>query len=379
MISIPFTVVVRQDEMVAASRSWRQARALALDTEFVRERTYYPRPALIQVSDGLDIWLLDLVALEDLSPLRDVLFSEEACPILHAAAGDLEVLYHLFGSLPRSLFDTQVAAVFAGVGRSLSYQALVRELLGIEVEKNQTRTDWVARPLTPEQLAYAAEDVAHLLSLEQMLRDRLQNLGRWEWCQEDCRSLLTMSRFELDPGDAWEKIKGSGRLAQRQLAALRSLAAWREETARLRDLPRGFVIRDAALLDLARHRPTSPSELRRVPGLDRRKVRRDGARWLAAIGEAESTPVDDLPPVATRGRPPRRVQQLKERLRDRVQARADALALPADLLAPRAVLHTLALAADGDRPLQLPKELAGWREGQVGGELLETARRFREG
>jgi ribonuclease D len=380
MTAASFSVVVRQDALTAAAKGWREVPALALDTEFLRERTYYPRPSLIQISDGSSNWLLDLLALEDLSPLAKILAAERPYLVIHAAGGDLEVLRHVFGSLPRSLVDTQVAAVFAGVGRSLSYQALVREILEIDLAKDQTRTNWMTRPLTPEQLSYAAQDVAYLLPLEESLRERLLDMGRWDWVLEDCRRLLDGAGETLDPHHAYQRIRGAGRLDRRQLGALKLLAAWRDEQARARDLPRGFVIRDAALLALARKGPRTMAELKRVSGLDPKQARRDAPAWLQVLDQARALPEDDLPPKAGHGRPPARVQRLQDRLRDLVLARAQDLDLPADILAPKSTLQGLALAAErdeGDEDLTQSSLFQGWRREQIGQDLLDILQSYR--
>jgi len=271
--------------LAAAARHWLAAPALALDTEFVRERTFFPRLGLVQVADGEAIYLLDPLAVRDLSPLVDVFHAAGTLKVLHSASEDVEVFHRAVGAVPAPLFDTQVAAGLAGIGTSLGYQRLVAALLAIELPKGETRTDWLARPLSPAQVWYAAEDVACLLPLYERLRRELADLGRLDWALADSAALLDTSRLDGDPELAYRRLRGAGRCNRRQLGVVRALAAWRDREARRRDLPRGFLLRDEALLTLATRQPATIEELRRIPGLRSRggrPARRRRASWNAA-------------------------------------------------------------------------------------------------
>jgi ribonuclease D len=359
--------------LVDAAERWAAAPLLALDTEFVRTRTFYHRLGLVQVGDGASVWLIDAVALVDLAPLGRV-FASPGLKVLHSASEDVEVFHRALGAVPGPLFDTQVGAALAGLGSALSFQKLVAALLEVELHKAETRTDWTARPLSPAQLAYAALDVAYLLPVYERLRRRLEELGRLAWALEDSAALLDVSRLEEDHDAAYLKVRGAGRLNRRQLAALRLLAAWREGEARRRDLPRGFVVRDELMLELARRRPKSAAEIKRLPACDPRQAARHGDAWLALLADAAGLAESELPPALSKPPPAPEVKLLEESLREMVRSRAAELDLPAEVLVSRRVLGALlALNRGGSEP-RLPRELAGWRRPVIGEALLAEVR-----
>jgi len=359
--------------LAAAARRWLAAPALALDTEFVRERTFYPRLGLIQVADGEAVYLLDPLAVPDLAPLAEACRADGTLKVLHSASEDVEVLYRALGAVPAPLFDTQVAAGLAGIGTAVGYQRLVAALLAVELPKGETRTDWLARPLSAAQLSYAAADVTWLLPLYERLRRELAAQGRLAWALADSAALLDTSRLTADADSAWRRVRGAGRLDRRQLGALRALAAWREREARRRDLPRGFVLRDEALLELAVRRPVEAEELRRVRGLEVQQAARDGDGWLGLIRAAQALDEEELPPAPWRPPATAAVRELERRLRTVVRERAAALGLPPELLAPRRALDAVLKSALVDPEPRLPRDLGGWRREVVGEELLREA------
>jgi ribonuclease D len=363
-----YTLVESDAALAELARRWAEAPALGLDTEFVRTNTFFHRLGLIQVSDGRTSWLVDPVAVLDLSPLAGV-FRSPGVKVLHSASEDMEVFYRAFGVLPEPLFDTQVAAALAGAGAFLSYQKLVAAFLGVEISKHETRTDWMARPLSPGQLAYAAEDVAFLLPLYERLRQELSAQGRLSWAFEDSAALLDTSRFDEDPETAYLRIKGAGRLDRRQLGALQRLAAWREREARRRDLPRSFVLKDDLLLALATRQPQTARDLQKLPSYDARQANRDAAAWLRILEENAARPETDLPRIA---RPPHSpaLRDLENRLRDAVRRKSTALGIPPEILAPRRILDALLRLTTGKGDPRLPRELAGWRREVIGEDLL---------
>jgi ribonuclease D len=357
----------------AAARRWLAAPAVALDTEFVRERTFFPRLGLIQVNDGETTYLLDPLTVRDLAPLAEVCSAAGTLKVLHSASEDVEVFYHALRVVPAPLFDTQVAAGLAGLGTSLGYQRLVAALLGLELQKDETRTDWLARPLSAGQLAYAAADVTYLLPLHERLRSKLAELGRLEWALEDSAALLDTARLEADAGALYRRVRGASRLGRRQLGVLRALAAWRDGEARRRDLPRGFVLRDEALLELAVRQPATVEELRRVSGLEPQQAVRDGAGWLELIRGALELDEGELPPEPWRLPGSVAARELEHRLRAVVRERAAALGLPPELLAPRRALDAVLRSALSDPEPRLPRDLgAGWRRAVVGEDLLRA-------
>jgi ribonuclease D len=339
-----------------------------LDTEFVRTNTFYHRLGLVQVSDADQVWLVDPLAAGDLAPLAEVL-AAPGLKVVHSASEDIEVFYRALGVLPSPLFDTQIAAALAGIGASLSYQKLVLEILGLEISKDETRTDWMARPLSPAQLVYAAADVAHLVPLYERLAARLEEMGRLTWALEESALQLDDSRFEEDPARAYLKVKGAGRLDRRQLGALRLLAAWREAEARRRDLPRNFVVKEDLLLALATRLPITLPEIERLPGGDRRQVERNGAAWLQLVAEARGLAEGELPTRIVSSPPSAALRALEERLRATVRMRAEELGIAPEVLASRRVWGPLLRsAAEGE--VRLPRELEGWRREVVGDRLL---------
>lgn len=368
-----YTPIRTDAALAAAAERWAAAPVLGLDTEFVRTNTFYHRLGLIQVSDGEASWLVDPLAARDLSPLVAV-FRSPGVKVLHSASEDIEVFYRALGVLPEPLFDTQIAGALAGAGAFLSYQKLVAAYLGVELAKEETRTDWLARPLSPGQLAYAAEDVAYLAPLYERLTADLTALGRLEWALEDSAALVDTSRFQEDDESAYLRIKGAGRLDRRQLGVLQILSSWREKEARRRDLPRNFVLKEGLLLDLAVRRPKEERDLRRLPSFDARQAARDGATWLELLEQAGARPDSDLPPRIT-GKPSSpAAREIETRLRDRVRERAAELNVPPEILAPRRALEALLRLNLGKSDPRLPRELEGWRRRAIGEDLLREAR-----
>ena len=365
-----YTLIERSEALEEISRRWAEAPVLGLDTEFVRTNTFFHKLGLIQVSDGRTSWLIDPLAVRDLSPLAEV-FRSSGVKVLHSASEDIEVFYRFLGALPAPLFDTQIAGAFAGAGSFLSYQKLVAAYLGTELAKEETRTDWMARPLSAAQLAYAAEDVAFLVPLYERLRRDLESLGRLSWAIEDSAVLLDTSRFEEETETAYLRVKGAGRLDRRQLAALRTLASWREREARRRDLPRSFVLREDLLLALAARRPQNLRDLQRLPAFDPRQAARDGALWLQLVEQAESLAEAELPPrIAGKPFSPG-ARQLENRLRERVRKKAAALGVAPEILAPRRILDALLRLTVSKADPRLPRELQGWRREVIGEDLLQ--------
>ena len=331
---------------------------LYLDTEFMRERTYYPQLALVQVHDGDTIRLIDTtrVAAADLAPaLADRVL------VMHACSEDLEALATFTGAYPARVEDTQIAAALTGEDMQMSYQRLVEDRLGVSLPKGATRTDWLKRPLSEEQLRYAVDDVKYLIEVAEGLRQELARLGRLDWWQEECERLREDALRRAEPGDAWRQVKGAGALRGRELAVLEALAEWREARARARDLPKGFVLRDPALLELSRA-PRPSEEALRAAGLHPKAIRRDGEEILALMVQAAAaTPPAPLPGPLE----PAQRQQVKA-LRERVGEIAAQLNLKPDVLVRRRWLE--ALVRD---PSRLPEPLTGWRHELVARPLLE--------
>ncbi len=275
---------------------------LALDTEFIRERTYYPQLCLIQVASADEIACIDPLALPSLDPLLDLLYDPAVTKVLHAAHQDLELFFHLRGAAPAPVFDTQLAASALGSGNQIGYAALVRQLIGVELDKTHTRADWRRRPLAPEWLAYAADDVRYLPELYQRQRAALEARGWPDALAEDFRAICHPDRYRLQPDDAWRRIWEHNRLGGPQRAVLRALAAWREEQASAHDRPRRWILSDATLLELARRMPGDAEQLQRIRGLPAVTVQRHGADLLERIAAARAEPPEQWPPRSARPR-----------------------------------------------------------------------------
>lgn len=332
---------------------------LWLDTEFMRERTFWPNLALVQVNTGDRIALIDPLTLnrgEELLPLL-----EGRLLYMHGCSEDLEVLRYATGQLPTAIGDTQIASALSGGSLQSGYQRLVEEVVGVELPKGATRTDWLKRPLSEEQLHYAVQDVEYLPPVVEVLVERLDKLGRMAWWQEECERMLLEAARESEPEDAWRQVKGIGRLPAECLAAARALAAWREEQARARNLPRGFVLRDDDLLLLARERPDSRNRLKDL-GLHPGLLRRDGEELLRLVVDSRG----DTGPGPLPGPPNADERALVKKLRRRVAELASELGLEPEVLMRRRWLESLVR-----HPEDPPLALTGWRRSRVTEPLLE--------
>lgn len=335
---------------------------LALDTEFMRERTYYPQLCLVQVANPEQLACVDPLALEDLHPLLELTHDPGHTKVMHAARQDLEVLYLARGELPAPLFDTQIAAALLGFDAQIGYAGLVGELLGHDLPKAFQRADWSRRPLPQGQIDYAADDVRYLRELYPMLIERLEAAGRLEWVQADSAQLLDPALYESPPELAYKRVKRAGLLTPAQQQVVRALADWRERTAQQLDRPRSWICKDEALLELAQAQPVNPRALEAVPGVAPKTVQRRGEAILAAIREGQAQE-----PVALYHKPvpPTEAEQKRYKaLKKQLDAVARELGLQPPVLAARRDLEQLA-RGDLDSPV-----LGGWRREVVGEGLL---------
>ncbi len=275
---------------------------MALDTEFIREKSYFPRLCLLQVGNGELVACIDPLALPDLDELLALLYDPAVVKVFHAGRQDLEIFYHLRGELPQPLFDTQIAAALLGYGDQVGYGALVKEMLGIELAKAHSRTDWSQRPLDADQLRYAADDVRYLGDLYREQQRMLTRLGRMDWLASDFASLADPATYRNDARDAWRRVRGIQHLRGRQLAVLQVLAAWREEQARMLDRPRKWILRDEVLLELARRQPLDQHALARIRGLEAAARRHYGSELLDSIRHARESSPEQWPRPSRRPR-----------------------------------------------------------------------------
>lgn len=352
-----------------ACRKWLGAEVIGLDTEFERTRTYFSRPALVQIFDDEHVFLIDPLVVGDYAPLAALLQCRNVTKVMHAAEGDIEVLEQLTGVIPTSVFDTQMAAAFAGHGYSLGYRTLTHTLLGEQLDKDETRSNWLKRPLSDAQIAYAALDVVYLLPMYRRLHRELSEMGRDTWLREEIERLAQRREADRDPRRAYLRIRPGRRLDIDGLSALRELAAWRECEARNRDLPRQMILKDAALLAIASASPTRADELAALPELPTSVVSRYAQALLDVMTRARSAAADSPPlraPVVER-----RYASWLKALKHAVRERAEALGMPAPMLAQSRTLEALVEAAAADR-MCLPEELGGWRQTVIGEPLMSA-------
>lgn len=351
-------------QLEGACENWLTLDAVAIDTEFERTRTYYSRPALVQVFDGEQVFFVDPLTVDDFAPLAGLLQCSHVTKVMHASEGDIEVLEQLTGVTPQPIFDTQMAAAFAGHGYSLGYRNLVQTLLGEELAKGETRSDWLQRPLSDAQVRYAALDVVHLLPMYRQLLEALIGLGRDGWLREEIQRVQKRRTADRDPRRAYLRLRHT-RLASTELARLRELAAWREQKARDRDLPRQMIVRDSSLVAMALSGPTSAGDLADIPELSANAVKRYAHALLGAIEQAHG---DDTPPVASPAME-RRLDPWLKAMKELVKKKSESLNMPAPLLAQARTLESLVVAAAAGKR-ELPDALRGWRETVVGAPLM---------
>lgn len=348
-----------QADFVSALEALAPSPVLALDTEFMRERSYRPQLCLVQLGDAAQQVCVDPLAVNDLAALGARLVDTRQIKLVHAAAQDLEVLHQRLGILPAPLFDTQLAATLCGVGEQIGYAALIERLLGVVLDKSSSRTDWAQRPLTPEQYRYALDDVRYLPEVHAVLDEKLHALGRVDWMREDCAAQLDPTRWTVEPLEAWRRVKAWQRVPTAAFARLRVLAAWREREAQARDLPRRWVLDDESLLRLVNRPPRTLKALQHGGTLPAHLFPAAEA-LMAALESAEHDP-SPPPPVWM---PLQDVERERfTRLVDALEACAQTLHLPASLLFNRSELERLAR-----EPAALDA-LQGWRAA-VCGEAL---------
>lgn len=336
---------------------------LALDTEFMRERTYFPKLCLVQISDGEHIACIDPLVINDLKPLNRLLQDPNILKILHSAEQDLEVLSYTLGAPPAPLFDTQLAAALCGYGDQVGYANLAKEMLGVELAKAHTRANWGRRPLKPAEIEYAADDVRHLGPLYERLRDELQSCGRLGWLEQDLRALDKPERYLPDPAQAWRRLRGLVALGPGDQHMAAALAAWREEQAMHADLPRRWVLDDTAILELARRKPADLQGLHQIDEIKPGFIKRHGQAVLSIIQQKpahEASLIDA--PARLEDQQKTRLRQLKTQLKQIAHDEQ----ISASLIANSKDLEKL---LRGDTDLRL---LSGWRKQVAGDKLLRS-------
>jgi ribonuclease D len=344
---------------------------IAFDVEFIREQTYVPQVALIQIALGDTFAIIDPLEIDDLSPLLEVVHSPEIIKILHAAGQDLEVLLWNVGRPPARIFDTQIAAAIGGLGEQLSYSHLVESVLGVSLAKAETYSNWLQRPLSPEQMAYALDDVRYLPTLYNVLSTRLMDMGRMVWAEEECRKFERLELYQRNPRTLFRRIRRGRQLSSRGLAILRELADWRDAEARQRDCPPGSVLRDEILVEIARKAPQSQGALLQLRGLPRRELDRSGAALVDVVKCGLAVSDEECPRSERRLRLTRTEELMVKFLATYMKALCHRKSLPASSVASRADLEQFVYHyRQGWLASKVSPLLKGWRGALIGQELL---------
>lgn len=337
-----------------------EADVVSLDTEFIRTDTYFPKAALIQLCYHQTCYLIDPLAISDLSPLAELLENPRIIKVLHACSEDLLVLKLTTGVVPQPLFDTQMAASFLGFGLSIGYQKLVQKVVGVNLPKEETRSDWLQRPLGESQKHYAAMDVFHLEYLYEQLSGHLERVGRLEWLQEDCLRCVSNADQVDPPEEYYRRVKIAWKLRPDALLVLKYICHWREKSAQQRDLPRGHVIPERSLWALARYKPRDMRSLLRVEGMTRAIAKKDGEEILTLIRQAVLAPKNAWPPPLPRPLPPQVGAWMKQ-LKATVSDMAVQLDIAPEILVRKKHLEALIRSGYPEGVFSWPDDLNGWR------------------
>jgi len=343
----------------------RKAKAVAVDTEFMREKTYFARLCLIQLGTDDIAAIVDPLTIEDLSPLCDLLADPDVVKVFHAGSQDMEIFYRLCGVAAAPIFDTQVAATLAGFQQQVGYGALVKEVLDVTLDKGDTYTDWARRPLSATQVEYALNDVRYLPEVHRRLVATLESEGRLGWLAADFAHIEDPATYEVIPEEQWRRVKRISSLNRRQLAVAREVAAWRECEAQRRDVPKRWILGDESIVEIARRSPTTAEDVAGIRGVPD-KVGRAAQRALAeSVVRGLAVSDSELPSITKRKRPAGDIDGAVDLMVALVRVRAHERGVAMPLLASREDLERLAAGEREASPL-----LEGWRREMVGDELV---------
>jgi len=360
-------VITDTHELTACCARLAHAPYITVDTEFLREKTFWPKLCLVQIAGPEDELIIDPLAPGmDLSPLYDLMANTAVLKVFHAARQDVEIFHHDGGVIPRPMFDTQVAAMVCGFGDSVGYDTLARKISKVHIDKSSRFSDWSVRPLSERQLKYAMQDVTHLRNVYEWLARELQKNRREAWLSEEMATLTDPKTYVTEPREAWLRIKTRGG-NRRFLGVLREITAWRETEAQARDLPRSRVIRDEALLEIAAHPPHTLAEMGKMrsvtSGFADGKL---GGSLLAAIRLGVELPEADLPPLPDRDAPGPSTGGTVELLKVLLKIKCEQDGVASKLVASSADLDRIATDDDADVPA-----MHGWRREMFGLAALD--------
>jgi len=365
------SLIVDTDTLSAFCQHLSEHPFITVDTEFMREHTYWPRLCVVQLAGPDEARAIDALAHGlSLEPLFKLMADTSVLKVFHAARQDLEIFFNLAGCLPEPVFDTQVAAMVCGFGDSVGYETLAAKLAKARVDKSSRFTDWAMRPLSQRQVDYALSDVTHLRTVYAKLSIQLAASGRGPWLDEEMAILTARATYDIDPNEVYRRMKGRGQ-GGRYLAVLRELAAWREKEARSRDLPRNRVLRDEALVEIAHHTPTTIEELARTRGLGHKMAQGNGgAAILRAVKHGLDLPEAECPQSGPKNDLPRGLGPVIELLKVLLKMKCEQFDTAQKLVASSADIERIAaLGEDAD-----VRALSGWRREVFGEDALKLRR-----
>lgn len=359
-----FRVLTTTQELQAFCKSSQGVDWLALDTEFIRERTYYPNLCLVQIASEQDIVCVDTIAIKDLSSLKELLYQPSITKIFHSASQDLEIFVNLFDAVPTPMFDTQIAASLLGYGDQVSYAHLVNEIYNVELDKSLSRTNWERRPLSDAELRYAVDDVKYLAKVYLHLKIQLADNERSHWAEHECTTLSAVGKYKVDASNIWKSVKGAGKLASHQLIALKQLAQWRELQAIAENKPRRWILSDKVLRNLAIEQPADLDALQQMEDIGSDHIGY-ASTLLDEIKQAQNIPQADWPEASLVGPLSNEQRKLVKQGQAFIRERAEELKVSPSLLATRSVVEKI---IRGDRELDI---LTSWKKDLVGDALVE--------
>lgn len=367
--SIPKPIWITTDSDLAKyCQIWQEQDFIALDTEFMRTSTFYPKPGLVQVADANACYLVDPLTVSDWSSFAELLDNQRVVKVFHACSEDLEVCHRLSGTTPAPVADTQIGAALGSLGGIMGFQRLVKAVLDLDIDKGETRSDWLQRPLRPQQVEYAVADVFYLYQCYERLMVLLTDMERLSWWQEDCARILALGEISEDYSQQYRKVKLAWKLRPQEQYVLQQMAIWREQTARIWNVPRSQVVEDSVLWNMARYQPAHQGDLARA-GMKPHARQRIGDEALALIAKALEVEEELWPDALQKPLSPQAGDCLKV-MKKAVTACADSIDIPADMLVKKKTLEALLRSGYPRGPYSLPEPLLGWRKAVVGDNLL---------
>lgn len=352
------------NQLISLADQLKNKNWVALDTEFIRERTYFSKFCLLQLATSDFTACVDPLALDNLEPLLEVIYSEQITKVFHAGRQDLEIFYQLRTEIPLPLFDTQIAAPLLGYPEQIGYAALVSQMLGKQLGKAHTRTDWSKRPLSKEQIDYAIDDVLYLARLYKIIMEKLISLERLDWLQEDLEVLANPTLYENPPENAWHRIKSASKVKGTHLAALQILAQWREKTARQEDLPRNWILKDETIFDIARVLPASVSDLSTIRNIHQKVLASHGETICQLVKDANQHPPAPILQNSNHRKKTADEEALLDIMMAFVRLHAEKVSITPSVLASKKDLEQLLYFPTSAKILQ------GWRKHLIGEKLM---------